>query len=168
MFGAVFSPKATRAHDGKASSFLHAMVGLGDNPSMDSVNTLLSSFGDLSYEAQDAVMQDPIVIHHSFMQRSKAYQIQYWNALAKWGTEEDREEMARGKVESLKEYLEDVIKSQNTTKYPITKEEAAHLLAAIPKEGKLFGWTRAMACKEDSGKGSAAVKSGVEASGASK
>lgn len=38
-----------------------------------------------------------------------------------------------------------------TRKSAVVKDEAARLLAAIPDDGNLFQWTRALVCKEDSG-----------------
>ncbi|KAL9074440.1 MAG: hypothetical protein Q9161_002228 [Pseudevernia consocians] len=126
---------ASNKHDGTALSFLDAMVNLGDNPDMESINSILNSFGHLNHKEQDEVMQSP----------------KYWNCLAKWGTEEDREEMSRRNVERLKEDLEDVIYGVGTRKSAAVKDEAARLLATIPKDGKLFEWTRAMVCKENPG-----------------
>ena len=59
--------------------------------------------------------------------------------------------MSRRNVERLKEDLEDVIYGVGTRKSAAVKDEAARLLATIPKDGKLFEWTRAMVCKENSG-----------------
>ena len=50
-----------KIHDGTATAFLDAMVNLGDNPSMDSINAVLSSFDDLKQEEQDKVLQNPKV-----------------------------------------------------------------------------------------------------------
>ena len=58
--------------------------------------------------------------------------------------------MCRGKIETLKKHLEDVIEAPDTDK--AAKDDAARLLAALPKEGKVFDWSRAIACKEDLGK----------------
>lgn len=58
--------------------------------------------------------------------------------------------MSRRNVERLKEDLENVVYGVGTRKSAAIKDEAARLLATIPKDGKLFEWTRAMACKEDS------------------
>lgn len=55
------STAAGKIHDGTATSFLDAMVNLGDNPSMDSINAILSSFEDLKHEEQDKVLQNPKV-----------------------------------------------------------------------------------------------------------
>ena len=55
------SKMANKIHDGTASSFLDAMVNLGDKPSRDSINTLLSSFCDLDEHQQDEVMENPKV-----------------------------------------------------------------------------------------------------------
>ena len=52
---------ASVIHDRTATSFLDAMVNLGDKPSMDSINAVLSSFADLKHEEQDKVMQNPKV-----------------------------------------------------------------------------------------------------------
>ncbi|CAF9913671.1 MAG: hypothetical protein ALECFALPRED_008937 [Alectoria fallacina] len=123
---------ANKIHDGTASSFLDATVNLGDKPSRDSINTLLSSFCHLDQHQQDEVMESP----------------KYWNSLTKWGTEEDREEMSRRNVERLKADLEKAIDGVSTRRSAAVKAEATQLLATIPKEGKLFEWTRAMACKE--------------------
>ena len=64
--------------------------------------------------------------------------------------------MCRGKIETLTKHLEDVIKGPDTNK--AAKDDAVRLLAAVPKEGKLFEWSRAMACKQDSGKAAKADK----------
>ena len=66
--------------------------------------------------------------------------------------------MSRRNVDRLKGDLEDTTQGVSTRKSAAVKAEAARLLATIPKEGKLFEWTRAMVCKEDSGDGSAAGK----------
>lgn len=58
--------------------------------------------------------------------------------------------MSRRNVERLKEELKKVINGVSTTKSAAAKNEAARLLATLPKEGKLFEWTRAVACKEAS------------------
>ena len=63
--------------------------------------------------------------------------------------------MCRGKIETLKKHLEDVIKGPDTNK---AAKDAVRLLAAVPKEGKLFEWSRAIACKQDSGKAGKADK----------
>ena len=55
------APTPSRIHEGTATSFLDAMVNLGDNPSMDSINAILSSFDDLKHEEQDRVLQNPKV-----------------------------------------------------------------------------------------------------------
>ncbi|CAD6586039.1 MAG: hypothetical protein ASARMPRED_002428 [Alectoria sarmentosa] len=110
---------ANKLHNGTASSFLDAMVNLGDKPSRNSINTLLSSFCDLDEHQQDEVMENP----------------KYWNALAKWGTEEDREEMSRRNVERLKADLEIAIDGVSTRRSAVVKAEATRLLATIPKEG---------------------------------
>ena len=68
--------------------------------------------------------------------------------------------MCRGKIETLQKHLEDVIKGPDTNK--AAKNDAARLLAAVPKEGKLFEWSRAIACKEDSGKAGKADKEASE------
>lgn len=73
---------------------------------------------------------------------------QFWNSLAKWGTEEDREEMARRNVERFRRDLENVVFGVATRKTMAIKDEAARSLAMIPTEGKLFEWTRAMVCRE--------------------
>lgn len=64
--------------------------------------------------------------------------------------------MCRGKIETLKKHLEDVIKGPDTNK--AAKDDAVRLLAAVPKEGELFEWSRAIACKQDSGKAGKADK----------
>lgn len=153
---------ASKIHDGTASSFLNAMANLGDNPNMKSTNAVLSSFGDLNHTEQDKVMESPKVMFRACKSleglETDAKIDQYWNSLAKWGTEEDREEMSRRNVDRLKGDLEDTTQGVSTRKSAAVKAEAARLLATIPKEGKLFEWTRAMVCKEDSGDGSAAGK----------
>ena len=55
------SLSASKVHDGTASSFVDAMVKLGDNPDIKSVNALLSSFCDLNSQEQDTVMKSPRV-----------------------------------------------------------------------------------------------------------
>lgn len=137
---------AGKIHDRTASSFLAAMVNLGDKPSLDFINTVLGSFCDLDEDQQDRVTESP----------------KYWNTMAKWGTEEDREKMARANVERLKEDLESTIKGVSTRRSAAVKTEAARLLARIPEEGKLFEWTRAMVCKEDFVDDSAAGKAGFK------
>ena len=57
----VGSRMANKIHDGTASSFLDATVNLGDKPSRDSINTLLSSFCHLDQHQQDEVMESPKV-----------------------------------------------------------------------------------------------------------
>lgn len=58
----VFPPRITsKIHDGTASSFLNAMVDLGGDPDLESVNAILSSFDDLKEDEQDKVIQSPIV-----------------------------------------------------------------------------------------------------------
>ena len=52
---------ASNKHDGTALSFLDAMVNLGDNPDMESINSILNSFGHLNHKEQDDVMQSPKV-----------------------------------------------------------------------------------------------------------
>lgn len=52
---------ASKIHDGTASSFLDAMIKLGDNPDIESVNAILSSFGDLNHQEQDTVLRSPTV-----------------------------------------------------------------------------------------------------------
>lgn len=56
-----FSLRESKVHDGTASSFVDAMVKLGDNPDIKSVNMILSSFCDLNSQEQDAVMKSPRV-----------------------------------------------------------------------------------------------------------
>ena len=56
--------------------------------------------------------------------------------------------MSRRNVERLKADLEIAIDGVSTRRSAVVKAEATRLLATIPKEGKLFEWTRAMACKE--------------------
>lgn len=62
---------ASAIHDGTATSFLDAMVNLGDKPSMDSVNATLSSFADLKNEEQDKVLQNPKVSSQDCSQRER-------------------------------------------------------------------------------------------------
>ena len=69
--------------------------------------------------------------------------------------------MSRRNVERLKKDLENVIFGVGTRKTAAAKDEAARLLATIPENGKLFEWTRAMVCKENLGKGSAAGREGL-------
>lgn len=163
------STTAGTIHDGTATSFLDAMVNLGDDPSMDSINAILSSFAELKHEEQDKVLQDPKVSSQDAVRargverREQTLKSnQYWNSLAKWGTEEDREEMSRRNVERLKKDLEDVVYGVGTRKSTARKDEAARLLATIPEKGKLFEWTRAMVCKEDSGNDSIAGEAGLK------
>ena len=70
--------------------------------------------------------------------------------------------MSRRNVERLKQDLESVIEGVGTRKTAAVKDEAARFLATIPKEGKLFEWTRAMVCVEDGGSGSATEKGVLE------
>ena len=69
--------------------------------------------------------------------------------------------MAKRHVEHLKAHWETVANRPGTRKSAAKKDEAVRLLATIPKEGKLFEYSRALVCKEDSGDGSAADKTGV-------
>ena len=48
-------------HDGTASSFLDALVHSGDNPPMDTINAILSSFSHLNHTEQDKVIESPKV-----------------------------------------------------------------------------------------------------------
>ena len=50
-----------KIHDGTASSFLNALVNSGDNPTMGTINAILSSFGDLNDTEQDKVIESPKV-----------------------------------------------------------------------------------------------------------
>ena len=50
-----------RIHNGTASSFLDALVNSGDNPTMDTINAILSSFSDLNHTEQDKVIESPKV-----------------------------------------------------------------------------------------------------------
>ena len=62
MLKKIFSfTTATKIHDGTAPSFLEAMVRLGENPDMKSVNTILSSFSELNHQEQEIVMESPKV-----------------------------------------------------------------------------------------------------------
>lgn len=68
----IFSLKmGSKTHDGTALSFLDAMVNLGDNPDMESINATLNSFGHLNHKEQDEVMQSPKVsLEHAVQPRS--------------------------------------------------------------------------------------------------
>lgn len=57
----ICSEMAGKIHDRTASSFLAAMVNLGDKPSLDSINTVLGSLCDLDEDQQDRVMESPKV-----------------------------------------------------------------------------------------------------------
>ena len=59
---------ASKIHDGTATSFLDAMVNLGDNPCMESINAILSSFDDLKGEEQDKVLENPKVSSEDVVQ----------------------------------------------------------------------------------------------------
>ena len=56
-----------KIHDGTAPSFLDALVNSGDNPTMDKINAILSSFSDLNHSEQDKVIESPKVNskHHT-------------------------------------------------------------------------------------------------------
>lgn len=62
------STSASKIHDGTAASFLDAMVNLGDNPCMESVNAILSSFDDLKCEEQDKVLENRKVSSENIVQ----------------------------------------------------------------------------------------------------
>ena len=70
--------------------------------------------------------------------------------------------MSRRNVERLKADLQAVIEGPRTRKSAAIKDEAERLLATVPEEGKLFEWSRALVCKEDSGNDPAPGKQGKD------